>query len=169
MVTPSLAASAPPLAVGAVPPAFRPGQMLRHAPEQLLLLVLSASNRYSVRPLASTRYVPSGPFFVLTADPAPPADVAADAEPEPPPLDPPLLAMTTTTATAATSARGMMMYRFIASTPTSGRGTLVRGVLRSVVDSGRASDAPNCRAASKRSRRPSRSTATARTARRPGP
>jgi hypothetical protein len=41
------------------------GHALAHAPEQLDLPLLSPSHRYSARPEAPLRYVPSAPFAVL--------------------------------------------------------------------------------------------------------
>ncbi len=82
-VVPSLAATTPEPACG-LPLVVSGGQMLAHAPKHVLADDLSCSNRYSVRPLASTS---AGPRLVLrtaTAAPPEPVDVDAGLLPAPP-------------------------------------------------------------------------------------
>src|SRR3954471_19903569 len=81
---PTRADEAPPPALG-LAPALAGGQLAAHAPEHFDLFLVSFSNRYSVRPLASTRIVPSDVCRALIvavevfelAMPAPPAPTAA--------------------------------------------------------------------------------------------
>jgi hypothetical protein len=57
------AALAPPVAFG-VELAVKGGQALAHAPAQLVLPLLSATQMYSARPEAPVRYVPTDAFAV---------------------------------------------------------------------------------------------------------
>src|SRR5689334_16282507 len=63
------------------------GQMLWQAPVQLLMSALSRSNRYSVRPLASTRTLPSDVLRRPTAELAAAGAGAVAAPPPYAPLD----------------------------------------------------------------------------------
>src|SRR3954447_21311384 len=84
------------------------GHTLAHAPPHALALPLSASNRYSVRPVPSTRILPS--FEPASATDAPPEPAAGDADlvagpPSAPPQPATASAITATPATAAVRAR----------------------------------------------------------------
>jgi hypothetical protein len=78
-----LAAETPAFAAGA-PLVVSGGHAVAQAPSQRLELPLSASNRYSVRPLPSTRILPRSEFATAT-DAAPEAVLVlpAGAVPEP--------------------------------------------------------------------------------------
>jgi len=97
------------------------GHTLAHAPPQALIGPLSASNRYSVRPCASTSTLPSFVFASLTDDPPPPVDGAfaaagvVDDDDPPYALPPPQPA----TATARASFGGNAVAWSTAPTPSS--------------------------------------------------
>src|SRR6476659_2617538 len=77
-MVPIIAAFTPLPAVG-LPPEVKGGQALWQAPEQLLMLGLSASNKYSVRPCASTRILPRLVFRTSTVELAAEPVLADDA------------------------------------------------------------------------------------------
>jgi hypothetical protein len=94
LVVPSKLADAPLLAV-AGPDVSSGGQYVAHCPVQVEADDVSATHRYSVRPAASTRYVPTLPLVVLIAATAPAAgalpaaaEVGADGPLEAMPAEP---------------------------------------------------------------------------------
>src|SRR6187200_1288871 len=108
VVVPRLFATAPVPAV-ALPFVISGGQSLAHSPEQALLPFLSFSNRYSVRPWASTRIRPrsvlrtatvlAGAVFATVVDAGVAVELAFV------PLDPPPHPATANTAAIETGKR----------------------------------------------------------------
>ena len=79
VIVPRSVAIAPPDAV-TLPLAVTGGQAPAHAPEQVDLSVLSATNRYTVRPDPSVRNVPADPVPVLITIPVAAAGEALPAD-----------------------------------------------------------------------------------------
>ena len=101
----------PPPATGLLE-AVKGGQLLAHAPAQLLFIALSLPNTYRVRPLPSTRIVPSDVLAELTLRPE--LEEAAGFEPLLPLLLPPPPQPAITSASTPAEARVAMYLRVIA-------------------------------------------------------